>query len=228
MVPQPKGVYGPPLPPIPLAMKMEEVMSRHHLYMVWYLRITRLYINRASAKMEILLATQLAVLNWFSEESYEYKFIKKAFEDVDEVDHIDVPANDEAANHTKIPDVGPSTSSTASVTRHRPALTLPSATETPVPPLKTQSDFPCHLSLPLTLDLPRGLPMLNSNATRKEVNVGRVQPNMLKSYKGCCSLEILIVNASGQFCGVAKMQITGSKIDGVGSKNMHLDIIGVI
>ena len=37
------------------ALRMEEVMSRHHPYMVWYHRITRLYINRASAKMEILV-----------------------------------------------------------------------------------------------------------------------------------------------------------------------------
>ena len=35
------------------ALRMEEVMSRHHPYMVWYRRITRLYINHASAKMEI-------------------------------------------------------------------------------------------------------------------------------------------------------------------------------
>ena len=41
-------------------------------------------------------------------------------------------------------------------------------------------------------------------------------------------LNFLQVNANGQFCGVAEMQITGSKIDGVGSKNMHLGIIGVI
>ena len=34
------------------------------------------------------------------------------------------------------------------------------------------------------------------DATRKEVNVRRVQPNMLKSYKGCCSLEILIVSTN--------------------------------
>ena len=32
------------------------------------------------------------------------------------------------------------------------------------------------------------------DATKKEVNAGRVQPNMLKSYKGCCNLEILIVS----------------------------------
>ena len=30
-------------------------------------------------------------------------------------------------------------------------------------------------------------------------------------------LKFLQINASGQFCGVAEMQITGSKIDGVGS-----------
>ncbi|KAL0007919.1 hypothetical protein SO802_009421 [Lithocarpus litseifolius] len=172
MVPQPEGVYGPPLPPIPLAMKwvgamctknapthvlstyrnqiattrpnqvkwepygndlshpppsfrikgsnvwrMEEVMSRHHPYMVWYRRIARLYIDHTSAKMEIL----------FSEESYEYKFIKKALEDMDEVDRIDVPANDEAANQTEIPDVGPSTSLAALVTHHQLAPTPPLA-----------------------------------------------------------------------------------------------------
>ena len=32
--------------------RIEEVMSRHHPYMVWYRRITRLYIDRDSAKME--------------------------------------------------------------------------------------------------------------------------------------------------------------------------------
>ena len=37
------------------ALKIEEVMSRHHPYMVWYHRITQLYINCASAKMEILV-----------------------------------------------------------------------------------------------------------------------------------------------------------------------------
>ena len=37
------------------AERIEEVMSRHHPYMVWYHRITRLYINRNSAKMEILV-----------------------------------------------------------------------------------------------------------------------------------------------------------------------------
>ena len=37
------------------ALKMEEAMSCHHPYMAWYRRITRLYINRASAKMEILV-----------------------------------------------------------------------------------------------------------------------------------------------------------------------------
>ncbi|KAL0014362.1 hypothetical protein SO802_001431 [Lithocarpus litseifolius] len=61
---------------------------------------------------------QLAVLNWFNEESYEYKFIKKALEDVDQFDRIDVPANDEAVNQTEIPNVGPSTSSVAPVTLH--------------------------------------------------------------------------------------------------------------
>ena len=32
--------------------RIEEVMSRHHPHMVWYCRITRLYIDRDSAKME--------------------------------------------------------------------------------------------------------------------------------------------------------------------------------
>ena len=72
----------------------------------------------------------MAFLNWFSEESYEYKFIKRALEDVDEVDRIAVPANDKVANQTKIPDVGPSTNSAAPVTHHRPTLTPLLATET--------------------------------------------------------------------------------------------------
>ncbi|KAL0013150.1 hypothetical protein SO802_000219 [Lithocarpus litseifolius] len=59
-------------------------------------------------------------------------FIKKALKDVDEVDRIDVAANDEAANQTEIPDVGPSTCSAAPMTHHRPAPTPPLATETPV------------------------------------------------------------------------------------------------
>ena len=37
------------------AFRMEEVMSHHYPYMVWYRRITRLYIDYASAKMEILV-----------------------------------------------------------------------------------------------------------------------------------------------------------------------------
>ena len=56
---------------------------------------------------------------------------------MDEVDRIDVPANDKAANQTKIPDVGPSTSSIAPMTRHQPAPTPPLATKTPVPPMST-------------------------------------------------------------------------------------------
>jgi len=59
---------------------------------------------------------------------------------VDEVDRIDVPTNDEATNQTEIPDVGPSTSSAAPVTRHRPAPTLPPTTKTPVPPVSTPQD----------------------------------------------------------------------------------------
>jgi len=46
---------------------------------------------------------------------------------VDEVDRIDVPANDEATNQTEIPNVGPSASLAAPVTRHRPAPTPPPA-----------------------------------------------------------------------------------------------------
>ena len=34
------------------------------------------------------------------------------------------------------------------------------------------------------------------DTTRKEVNTRRVQPNMLKSYKGYCNLEILIVSTN--------------------------------
>ena len=79
----------------------------------------------------------MAVLNWFSEESYEYEFIKKALKEVDEVDPIDVPANDEVANQTEIPNIGPSTSLVAPVTCHQPASTPPLATETPVPPVST-------------------------------------------------------------------------------------------
>ena len=56
---------------------------------------------------------------------------------MDEVDYINVPANDEATNQTKIPDVGPSTSLATPVTRHRPAPTPPPATETLVPPVST-------------------------------------------------------------------------------------------
>ena len=59
---------------------------------------------------------------------------------MDEVDRIDVPANNETANHTEIPDVGPSTSLAASVTRHRPAPTPPLATKTLVPPVSTLQD----------------------------------------------------------------------------------------
>ena len=82
----------------------------------------------------------MAFLNWFSEESYEYKFIKRALEDVDEVDRIAVPANDEVANQTKIPDVGPSTNSAAPVTHHRPTLTPLLATETPIPLVSIPQD----------------------------------------------------------------------------------------
>ena len=80
----------------------------------------------------------MAVLNWFNEDSEQYKFIKKALEDVDEVDRIDVVASDEAANHTETPDVGPSTSSAPPVhTRCGLAPTSYLATETPNPPLST-------------------------------------------------------------------------------------------
>nr|POE45462.1 hypothetical protein CFP56_20133 [Quercus suber] len=84
-----------------------------------------------------LQVASLYILNWFNKESYEYKFIKKALEDVDEVDRINVPANDEVANQTEIPDVGPSTSSVALMTCHQPAPTPPLATETPVTPVST-------------------------------------------------------------------------------------------
>ena len=61
----------------------------------------------------------------------------RALEDVDEVDCIDVPANDEAANQTEISNVGPSTSLATPVTRHQPALTPLPATETLVPLVST-------------------------------------------------------------------------------------------
>nr|POE57473.1 hypothetical protein CFP56_06541 [Quercus suber] len=107
MVTQPKGVNGPPLPPIPLAMKWAgaictknaptHVLSAYHnqIAMTWPDQVKwEPYGNDLSylppsfriegssvwsAKMEILLATQLVVFNWFSEESYEYKFIKNKF-----------------------------------------------------------------------------------------------------------------------------------------------------
>ena len=59
---------------------------------------------------------------------------------MDEVNLIDVPANDEAANQTKWPNVGPNKSSVAPVTCHRLAPTPPLATETPVPPVSTPQD----------------------------------------------------------------------------------------
>ena len=59
---------------------------------------------------------------------------------MDEVDYINVPANDEATNQTEIPDVGPSTSLATPVTRHRPAPPPPPATETLVPPVSTPQD----------------------------------------------------------------------------------------
>ena len=59
---------------------------------------------------------------------------------MDEVDHINVPANDEATNQTEIPDVGPSTSLATPVTHHQPAPTPPPATETLVPPVSTPQD----------------------------------------------------------------------------------------
>ena len=59
---------------------------------------------------------------------------------MDEVDRIDVPANNETANQTEIPDVGPSTSLAASVTRHWPTPTPPPATKTLVPPVSTLQD----------------------------------------------------------------------------------------
>ena len=59
---------------------------------------------------------------------------------MDDVDRIDVSANDETANQTEIPNVGPSMSLVALVTRHRPTPTPPLATETPVPPVSTPQD----------------------------------------------------------------------------------------
>ena len=37
------------------ALRMEEIMSRHHPYIVWYHKITQHYIYHTSAKMEILV-----------------------------------------------------------------------------------------------------------------------------------------------------------------------------
>ena len=51
-----------------------------------------------------------------------------------------MPANDEAANQTEIPNVGPSTSSVALVTHHRPNHTPSLATKTPIPPMSTPQD----------------------------------------------------------------------------------------
>ena len=83
---------------------------------------------------------------------------------MDEVDRIDVPTNDEAVNHIKTPDVGPSMSSTPPVHKRCGLAHIPHlATETPdppCPPFMTQPGPPCHLSLPLTPKLPCGLPML--------------------------------------------------------------------
>ena len=85
---------------------------------------------------------------------------------MDEVDCIDVPANAEAANQTKILDIGPSVSAAALVTCHQlpPPLLWPlKPLFHPCPPLRTQPGLPCYPSLPFTSDLPRGLPMLNSS-----------------------------------------------------------------
>ena len=59
---------------------------------------------------------------------------------MDEVNRIDVPANDKAANQTKWPDVGPNKSSVAPVTCHRLAPTPPLATKTSVPPMSIPQD----------------------------------------------------------------------------------------
>ena len=60
---------------------------------------------------------------------------------MDEVDRIDVPASDEAANHTETPDVMPSTSSAPPMhTRCGLAPTPHLATKTPNPPLSTPHD----------------------------------------------------------------------------------------
>ena len=86
---------------------------------------------------------------------------------MDEVDRIDVPASDEAANHTETPDVVPSTSSAPPMhTRCGLAPTPHLAIETPNPPLSTPHDTtgpPYHPSLLLTPKLPCGLPMLDSS-----------------------------------------------------------------
>ena len=53
--------------------RIEEVMSCHHPYMVWYRRITRLYIDRDSAKMEILvMCTNLVLQVQFDVMSVSY------------------------------------------------------------------------------------------------------------------------------------------------------------
>ena len=61
---------------------------------------------------------------------------------MDEVDRIDVPASDEAANHTETLDVGPNTSSAVLVhTCRRRAPTPHLANKTLDPPLSTLHDI---------------------------------------------------------------------------------------
>ena len=60
---------------------------------------------------------------------------------MDEVDRIDVPASDEAANQTKTPDVRPNTSSNPPVHTRCGLTPIPHlATKTPYPPLSTPHD----------------------------------------------------------------------------------------
>ena len=84
---------------------------------------------------------------------------------MDEVDHIDVLASDEAAYHTETLDVGPSKSLVFLMHTHRRRAPTPYlVTKTPDPPLSTPHDTTgplCHPSLLLTPDLPCGLPKLN-------------------------------------------------------------------
>ena len=67
--------------------------------------------------------------------------MKKAFKDMDEVDRIDVPANDEASNRIETLDVGPSMSLATLAHTCRPCAPTPYlAIETLDPPLFTPHD----------------------------------------------------------------------------------------